>query len=96
METLSAKPLPFRYKGCWKYFSARTGTVLDRSTVSRQKWAYAICLATTSMKGVSSMKLHRDLDVTQKTAWFMLDRIREALKSPDGLFADRSKWSRPT
>ena len=38
----------------------------------------AIYLVTTSLKGVSSMKLHRDLGVTQRTAWFMLHRIREA------------------
>ena len=43
-----------------------------------RKWAYAIYLDTTSLKGVSSMKLHRDIGVTQKTAWFMQQRIREA------------------
>ena len=43
-----------------------------------RKWAFAIYLEVTSLKGVSSMKLHRDIGVTQKTAWFMLHRLREA------------------
>ena len=48
------------------------------SNIGFRDWAIAIYLVTTSLKGVSSMKLHRDLGVTQKTAWFMLHRIREA------------------
>ena len=48
-----------------------------------RKWIWAIHLEVTSLKGVSSMKLHRDLRVTQKTAWFMLHRIREARLPPD-------------
>ena len=44
-----------------------------------QKWAIEIYLLVTSLKGVSSMKLHRDLDITQKTAWHMLHKIRHAL-----------------
>ena len=56
----------------------RIGTALERSKVPLRKWAIAIYLEMTSLKGVSSMKLHRDIGVTQKTAWFMLHRIREA------------------
>ena len=53
-----------------------------------RKWAFAIYLHLTSLKGVSSMKLHRDIGVPQKTAWFMLQRIRKAWESDDnGLFA---------
>ncbi len=59
-------------------FSVRIGTALERSKVPLRKWAFAIYLEMTSLKSVSSMKLHRDLRVTQKTAWFMLHRIREA------------------
>ena len=61
----------------------RTGTTLERSKVPLRKWALAIYLVTTSLKGVSSMKLHRDLKVTQKTAWFMLHRIRETWGQDD-------------
>ena len=67
-----------RRNGCRKRFSTRTGTVLADSNVGFRDWAIAIYLITTSLKGVSSMKLHRDLGVTQRTAWFMLHRIREA------------------
>ena len=52
-----------------------------------RKWAIAIYLHLTSLKGVSSMKLHRDINVTQKTAWFMLQRIRKAWESDDSPFA---------
>ena len=59
-------------------FSVRIGTALERSKVMLRQWVFAIYLEMTSLKGVSSMKLHRDIGVTQKTAWFMLHRIREA------------------
>ena len=71
-------PMPYRCHRCHKFFSVRTGTALERSKVPLKKWAYAIYLSVTSLKGVSSMKLHRDINVTQKTAWFMAHRIREA------------------
>ena len=51
---------------------------MERSKIPLHKWAIAIYMVTTSLKSVSSMKLHRDLDITQKTAWFMLHRIRQA------------------
>ena len=61
---------------------------MERSKISLRKWLFAIYLEMTSLKGVSSMKLHRDLKVTQKTAWFMLHRIREAWSAElEGLFA---------
>ncbi len=69
--------MPYRCRDCKRYFSVKTGTVMARSKLPLLKWLYAIYLDTTSLKGVSSMKIHRDLGVTQKTAWFMLQRIRE-------------------
>ncbi len=74
------KPMPFHCytKGCNKDFSVKTGTLLHGSKVSLRKWGMAYYLISTNLKGVSSMKLHRDIGVTQKTAWFMLHRIREA------------------
>ena len=68
---------PYRCTDCRAYFSVKTGTALEGSKVPLRKWVFAIYLETTSLKGVSSMKLHRDLKVTQKTAWFMLHRLRE-------------------
>ena len=73
-----AKPMPYWCPACRSYFSVRTGTAIARSNVPMRKWAIAIYLCLTSLKSVSSMKLHRDLGVSQKTAWFMLHRIREA------------------
>ncbi len=74
--------MPYRCRDCRKYFSVKTGTALQSSKISLKKWVWAIYLEMTSLKGVSSMKLHRDLRVTQKTAWFMLHRIREAFTVP--------------
>ena len=70
--------LPYYCPGCQRAFSVRIGTALERSKLPLRKWVFAIYLDMTSLKGVSSMKLHRDIGVTQKTAWFMLHRIREA------------------
>ncbi len=77
----------FWCQDCNERFSVRTGTVLEESRLPLRKWAIAIYLHLTSLKGVSSMKLHRDINVTQKTAWFMLQRIREAWKSNELPFA---------
>ena len=68
---------PYRCTDCRAYFSVKTGTVMEGSKLSFRKWAFAIYLECTSLKGISSMKLHRDIDIPQKTAWFMLHRIRE-------------------
>ena len=84
----SAKPMPYRCRDCRKYFSVRTGSVMERSKITLRKWAIGIYLSTTSLKGVSSLKLHRDLKITQKSAWFMAHRIREALTAGEHLLAD--------
>ena len=77
-EAPPSKKQPYWCPACRKGFSVRIGTALERSKVPLRKWAFAIYLEMTSLKSVSSMKLHRDIKVTQKTAWFMLHRIREA------------------
>ena len=63
---------------CRSYCSAKTGTLLEGSKDSLRKWAFEIYLECTNLKVVFSMTLHRDIRVTQKIAWFMLHRIREA------------------
>ena len=70
--------MSYRCRGCRKYFSVRTGTVMEHSRLPLLKWVYAIYLDVTSLKGVSSMKLHRDLGIGQKAAWYLQQRIREA------------------
>ena len=77
-ETKGRKPSPYRCRDCKHYFSVRIGTAMEATNLPLRKWAYATYLFVTSLKGVSSMKLHRDLEVTQKTAWFMLHRLRTA------------------
>ena len=74
----SHRTMPYRCRDCQKYFSAKTGGALERSKVTYRQWAIAIYLSVTNLKGVASLKLHRDIGVTQKTAWFMMHRLREA------------------
>ena len=74
-------PMPYWCPDCREYFSVRTGTVMARSKIPLHKWVIAFYLEVTSLKGVSSMKLHRDLGISQKSAWFMLHRIRESWMS---------------
>jgi transposase-like protein len=66
---------------CRKVFTIRTKTIFERSHVPLHKWLFAIYMVVTSRKGISSMQLAKEIGVTQKTAWFMLQRIREACGS---------------
>ena len=72
---------------CKKRFNVRTNTIFHRSKIPLQKWLYAIYLLQTSRKGVSSLQLSKQLGITQKTAWFMLHRLRKACKSKGGMFS---------
>ena len=77
------KTMKYRCNSCKAFFSVRKGSILEGSNIGLQKWVIALYMAATSLKGVSSMKLHRELGVTQKSAWFMLSRIREAFATGD-------------
>ena len=83
-EVPNAKPMPYWCTDCRSYFSVRTGTAIARSNVPLRKWVIAIYLCLTSLKSVASMKLSRDIGVSQPTAWFMLHRIREAWAGENG------------
>lgn len=61
---------------CRKQFSVRVGTIFEDSKIPLQKWFASIYLITSHKKGISSLQLHRDIGVTQKTAWYMLHRVR--------------------
>ena len=76
-EVASRKPQPFRCRACRKCFSVKTDSLLHSSNLPLSKWAIAFYLFNTSLKGVSSMKLHRDLGIAQSNAWYMGQRIRE-------------------
>ena len=67
-------------------FSLKTGTVMQGTKLGYQTWAIAIYLVTTNLKGVSSMKLHRDLEITQKSAWHLSHRLRKAFENGGPLF----------
>ena len=69
--------MPYRCRDCRRFFSVRTGTVMQSSKLGYQTWAIAIYLLNTGIKGTSSLKLHRDLGITQKSAWHLAHRIRE-------------------
>jgi transposase-like protein len=70
---------------CRKPFTVTVGTIMERSHVPLHKWMQAICLLTSSKKGISAHQLHRLLGVRYPTAWFMAHRIREAMR--DGSLA---------
>ena len=83
------KTMPYRCreKECAKRFSVRTKTPMESSKLGFQVWAVALYQVTTNLKGVSSMKLHRDLGITQRSAWFLAHRLREAWKDQGSQFA---------
>ena len=75
------KTMPYRCreKECARRFSAKTGTVMEGSKLGFQTWMIATYLLSTNLKSVSSMKLHRDLSINQRSAWFLAHRLRVAL-----------------
>ena len=74
----------YRCRDCGGEFTVRTGTIFERSHVPLHKWVYAMYLLVTARKGVSSLQLSKEIGVTQKTAWFMLGRLREACGDDPG------------
>ena len=67
----------YRCKNTGKYFNVKTATLFDNTKLPLQKWFLGIYLVTSHKKGISSLQLSRDISITQKSAWFMLQRIRE-------------------
>jgi transposase-like protein len=79
----------YRCNQCKEDFTVRTGTIFERSHIPLHKWVYAMYLLVTARKGISSMQLAKEIGITQKSAWFMLHRLRQAcgkdLKKLQGL-----------
>ncbi len=75
-KVYDCKDNKYRCRNNGKYFNVKTGTLFDNTKVKLQKWFLAIWLVTLHKKGISSLQLAKDIDVTQKTAWSMLQRIR--------------------
>ncbi|MGB2528556.1 IS1595 family transposase [Flagellimonas sp. SN16] len=82
VKYLNGKTRRYKCYGCKKQFGVKVGTIFHDSKLSLRKWFIAIYLVTAHKKGVSSHQLARDLKITQKTAWFVLQRIRETY-NPD-------------
>ena len=68
----------YRCNPCNEIFTVRTGTIFERSHVPLHKWLYAMYLLVTARKGISSLQLAKEIGITQKSAWFVLGRLREA------------------
>lgn len=71
----------WKCKSCKKQFSVKVGTIFEDSPISLSKWLVAMWVIVNAKNGVSSYELHRSIGVTQKTAWFMLHRIRLAMQT---------------
>ena len=81
------KPQPYRCRDCRMCFSVKTGTLMQGSNLGCQTWAIALYLLSTGLKGTSSMKLHRDVGITQKSAWHLAHRIRETWRKEHVMFS---------
>lgn len=84
LQGKSTRPGVYKCNECRKPFSVTVGTVYERSKIPLHKWILATQLLSSSKKGMSAHQLHRTLDVTYKTAWFMAHRIREAMAPAKG------------
>jgi transposase-like protein len=74
-------------KGCKKQFTLKVGTIFEDSPLGLDKWMCAFWMICNCKNGVSSCEIARTLGITQKSAWFMLHRIRKAMASDTGLFS---------
>lgn len=70
-------------KDCYKIFTVTVGTYLESSKIPLNKWFHAVYVFTSHKKGISSCQLSKDIGVTQKTAWFILSRLREVMKDDE-------------
>ncbi len=88
-ENIKHKTMTHRCRDCEgrPMFSLKTGSLLEGSGLGYRVWVLAIYLLSTNLKSVSSMRLHRDLGVTQKTAWYLAHRIRSAFEAKMGPFS---------
>ncbi|MXV74304.1 transposase [Candidatus Poribacteria bacterium] len=78
------KTMDYRCRKCRKWFSVRMGTIMENSRLPILYWVYAVYIQTSSLKGMASMKLYKELGITQKTAWFLSHRIRKAYQDSLG------------
>lgn len=89
VECKDHKPMAYRCRDCRKHFSVRTGTVLAESRLPLQKWLMAIYMMTTARKGIPSTQMAKELGITQKSSWFLAQRIRETWVGGTGPLGDK-------
>jgi transposase-like protein len=83
-KVYKCKDNKYRCKNTGKYFNVKTNTIFDNTKLGLQKWFLAIYIVTSHKKGISSLQLSHDLDITQKSAWFMLQLIRKCFGIENG------------
>lgn len=79
----SHRPGVHKCKACRKQFTVTTNTIMHRSHIPLTKWVAAFYMMVSSKKGISAHQIHRTLDITYKTAWFLCHRIRHAMKTEE-------------
>lgn len=89
-KVYKCKSNKYRCKNTGKYFNVKTGTLFDNTKVELRKWFMAIWLVASHKESISSVQLSKDIGVTQKTAWFMLKRIRECFGSENNNNLDKA------
>ncbi len=82
----------YRCKNSGKYFNVKTGTIFHNSKVALQKWFLAIWIITSTRNKITSVKLSKELNITQKTAWYMIQRISSYYKTEKENIPQESKW----
>ena len=88
-SNIKHKTMTHRCRECpnRRMFTLRMGSIMEGTKLNYRFWAIGIYLFTTNIKGISSMRLHRELGISQKAAWFMLQRLRKAAESAEDMFA---------
>lgn len=89
VNVLKGKTNRYKCYGCRKQFGVKVGTIFHDTKISLRKWFTAIYLITSHKKGISSCQLARDLRISQKTAWFILQRIRETYNPKGEVFCNQ-------
>ena len=81
MSKPASRPLAWWCKSCRRQFTVKTNSFMHSSNIKVQTWCIALYMVVTARKGISSLQLSKELGITQKSAWFMAQRIREAMQS---------------
>ena len=82
--------MPYRCRTCRKFFSVKTNSIMHSSKLGYQDWAIAIYMLSTNLKGISSMKIGRELEISQRAAWHLMHKLRESWADEKRVFA----WDR--